>query len=257
MRKVIIFGILMLLCSSVIAEETGVKDESALLGVLYHQTAAEYTALCRQAYNLASDRLLALDMPKQGKPAAIILDVDETVLDNSRYNALELLGKVEYPQGFNDWLDEMQSEPIAGAREFLVLADSLGIKIFYITNRRDDKKDVTLGNLQKSGYPQAVAEQVLCRTKESSKEPRRAIIAEQYDIVLLLGDDLIDFSDCFGGNTPDERKAAVENYREEFGRRFIMLPNVMHGSWLKLLDDYEYNLSEEECLNKRLKYLKY
>ncbi|MCF7920262.1 MAG: 5'-nucleotidase, lipoprotein e(P4) family [Candidatus Cloacimonetes bacterium] len=257
MKKIFILVILLLFFSMIRAEEPEVKDEAALLGVLYHQTAAEYTALCYQAYNLATDRLLATDLTQLEKPAAIILDVDETVLNNSPYNARALLGKTNYTGSFNKWVEEMQCEPIAGALAFLYIADSLGIKIFYVTNRSEKKKQETIANLQKIKYPQVTEEQVLCKVQESSKEPRRQFIAENYEILLLLGDNLIDFAECFEGSTMAERESAVQDWQQDFGRRFIILPNMMHGNWLKVLNDFRYDLSREEALAKRLKYLKY
>jgi len=256
MKKLFIVFIL-LLTLSISAEEIKLKDEGALLSVLYHQAASEYTALCYQAYNLATDRLLAIDAADYDKPLAVVLDVDETVLSNSRYNARNVLGIAEMKGGFNGWLDEMASEPIAGAYEFLQLADSLGIKIFYVTNRNERKQPETIGNLQKYDYPQVNKAQVLCKTKVSSKEPRRQMIAQNYEIVMLIGDNLIDFADIYGGRTLDERDMAVAVSRADFGRKFIILPNAMHGNWLKVINDFEYDLSEEELLQKRLRYLKY
>jgi 5'-nucleotidase (lipoprotein e(P4) family) len=233
------------------------NDEGSLLAVLYHQSAAEYRALCYQAYNLATDRLKILIAAEGDKPTAVILDIDETVLDNSSYNAREVLKDLEYPRDFYEWIDSMEAEPVAGALEFLQLADSLGVKIFYITNRRAHKKKATMGNLLKYGLPQVNAEQVFCKTGESSKEGRRKQVMQDHEVLLLLGDNLIDFADFFDGKTIEERKAAVEKRQHEFGRKFIIFPNAMHGYWEKVINDFEYNLSPEQLQEKRLKHLKY
>jgi len=233
------------------------NDEGALMAVLYHQVAAEYQALCYQAYNLAADQIIRLAEQQHTKPLAVILDVDETVLSNSKYNALEVIQAREYPKEFYQWIEEMNSEPIAGALQFTTLADSMGIKIFYITNRRDHKQAATIGNLKKYGFPQANADQVLCKTGKSSKEGRRQQVMADYDVLLLIGDNLIDFAEYFGGNTIEERAASVEKWQSLFGRRYIVLPNTMHGYWQKLIKDFEYDLSPEQVREKRLKHLKY
>jgi len=255
MKKTLILLFIVLAFFGVLAEE--LNDEGSLVGILYHQTAAEYQAICYQAYNLASDKLMEYTKSEHDKPLAVILDVDETVLSNSKYNALEVIRKREYPKEFYQWIEEMNSEPIAGALEFTKLADSLGIKIFYITNRRDHKQAATIGNLQKYGFPQAVPEQVLCKVKESSKEKRRQQVMAEYDVLLLIGDNLIDFADCFAGRTLEERSDAVKTWKAKFGRRYIILPNTMHGFWQKVIADFEYNLTPEQLRQKRLKYLKY
>ncbi len=255
MRRLVLTSIFILLVYSTVAQE--LNDEGSLLAILFHQTAAEYKALCHQAYNIAEDRLIDLLVEERVKPPAVIVDVDETVLDNSVYNAREVLKQVEYPAEFYKWIEEMKSEPVAGALEFLLSADSLGVTIFYITNRRDHKQSATIGNLKKYGFPQAEADQVLCKTKESSKEGRRQQVMAEYDVLLLIGDNLIDFAECFNGRTIEERAQAVEDWKTAFGRRYIILPNAMHGNWQKVIYDFEYNLTPEQLRTKRLKYLKY
>lgn len=254
MKKIITIIVLMWL---IVLSGIELNDEGSLLGVLYHQTAAEYRAICYQAYNLAGDRLVELLAEKEYKSAAIIVDVDETVLTNSVYNAREVVKAQHYPEDFYRWIEDMSSEPVSGAREFLLLADSLNVKIYYITNRRDHKKEATRGNLVKHGFPQAENEQILCKTRESSKEPRRQQVMQEHEVLLLIGDNLIDFADCFGEREVESRFAAVEKWQEEFGRRFIILPNIMHGMWLKVINDFEYNLSGAELKAKRLEHLEY
>lgn len=257
MKRVLI--IVLFLCVLQVSFTTELKVENAekLLGILYHQNAAEYKALCFQAYNIAKERLLDIDFSELDKKPAIIVDVDETVLSNSRYNAREMLGIAEYPQGFYDWLDSMESQPVPGALEFLNYADSLGIEIYYITNRSYHAHEATVGNLQKFGFPQAVEDHVLCKEKESSKEPRRKSVSEDHEIILLIGDNLIDFADVFADRDFNDRDVAVNIYRAEFGRKFIILPNFMHGFWIKQLNDFRYDLTPEEKNELRMKYLRY
>lgn len=257
MKKIILLVFIAIILNIVFAESNEEIDDSGLLGILYHQTAAEYMALCFQAYNAAEDQISNYDLTSLEKPPAIILDVDETVLGNSRFNARELLGKAAYPDGFYNWLDSMEADAIYGALDFLNYADSLGIAIFYITNRNQKAHQSTVGNLQKHGFPQAIDNHVFCRQKESSKEGRRQNVAEDYEVLLLVGDNLIDFADCFADREMESRFAAVEKMQEYFGRRFIVLPNMMHGFWIKLINDFRYDITPEEKKEMRLKLLKY
>lgn len=254
MKKILVL-LLILIISSGFCQT--LQDEGSLLAVLYHQTAAEYQALCYQAYNLAGDRLQNILGSRRINNPAIIIDVDETVLSNSVYNARELVQGQKYPDDFYTWLEEMNSQPIKGAYEFLTMADSLGVQIFYITNRRDHKQKATIGNLQKYNFPQADSVHVLCKEKESSKEPRRQKVMEEHEVLMLIGDNLLDFSDLFRGDTISQRFAAVEEWQQEFGRNYIILPNIMHGYWEKLIYDFERNLSAKELKAKRMKYLEY
>ncbi|KQC07906.1 MAG: hypothetical protein APR54_05410 [Candidatus Cloacimonas sp. SDB] len=231
-------------------------NEAQLYSVLWHQTAAEYHALSYQAYNLATLRLNEDIARNQDHPKAVIVDVDETVLNNSAYNAREMLGLASYPQGFYDWIAEAEGSVIPGALEFLKYADDNGYEIFYITNRNIRGKEGTIRNLLKYDFPQADTVHVLCKEENNSKQNRREMVAENYEIVLLIGDNLIDFSEVFKNRPVAERFEMVEKFKTEFGKKFIMLPNSMHGEWLKALIDYDRSQSDEIKLKKMLNYLR-
>jgi Predicted secreted acid phosphatase len=55
------------------------------MAVVWYQTSAEVKALYVQGYNVARDNLATKLATQSEKPKAIILDIDETVLDNSPY----------------------------------------------------------------------------------------------------------------------------------------------------------------------------
>jgi len=236
--------------------EVELTNEAQLYSVLWHQTAAEYHALCYQAYNLATLRLNEDIAKNQKHPKAIVVDVDETVLNNSAYNAREILGLASYPQGFYDWISEAKGSVIPGALDFLRYADDEGYEIFYITNRNIRGEEGTIQNLLKFDFPQADTAHVLCKEGNNSKQNRREMVAENYEIVLLIGDNLIDFSEVFKNRSVAERFEMAENYKAEFGKKFIMLPNAMHGEWLKALIDYDRSQSDEIKLKKMLHYLR-
>ena len=232
------------------------ENEASLMAVLWCQASAEYRALAYQAYNIARLRLDEELQINRNQKRAVIVDIDETVLGNSRYNAKEITDKQVYPDDFYKWIDMAKAEAIPGAKEFLDYAVSKSCDVFYISNRRIRCLDGTLRNLKKLGFPQADKNHVLLKGDVSSKEGRRQEVAKTHYIVLLIGDNLIDFSEVFDIKSVEERLASVENYKENFGKKFIVLPNPMHGAWFKALYDYDRNLSKEERTQRIIRYLK-
>lgn len=215
------------------------EDYSLAMAVLYNQYSAEYKALTIQAYNIAETRLINIaDTARDISRLAVIVDIDETVLDNSPYQARTIVENFSYPEGWNEWCNEAKADPVPGALNFLRHADSLGFKIFYVSNRKkDDVFEGTLNNLVKEGFPQADGESILLRlavSKDnpdpSNKDARRDIIRQKgYNIVLLAGDNLGDFYKDSGYGHLRDRK--VMDRANDFGSMYIILPNAMYGNW--------------------------
>jgi 5'-nucleotidase (lipoprotein e(P4) family) len=225
--------------------------------ILWTQTSGEARALAYQAYTLARmvlDRDLRIRR-RGGPRRAVVVDVDETVLDNSRYQATLLKNRRPYDsQNWTDWVKLEQAEAVPGAVEFLRYASSGGGRVFYVTNRKLVEKGATAANLKKLGFPDVGDQTLLVRTdpKSSSKEPRRQAVGSQFRIVLLVGDNLNDFDEVFEQRTTAaDRLAAVERNRDRFGTRFIVLPNVMYGDWENAAYEYNFKLSEDEKAAKR------
>lgn len=222
--------------------------DGKIYAAFFQQRAAEYQALSQQAYNVAKMRLDEAIAKKGSKPLAIVTDIDETFLDNSYY-AVEMAkqGKIWTQDTWANWTSKGVATPLAGSLDFFQYAASKGVQIFYITNRYEVERPGTLANLQKYNYPLQSPQNLILRSKESSKETRRQNIAKDYDIVLLLGDSLTDFSSLFDNHKSEkERAAAVETLKAEFGKRFIVLPNVGYGDWESAIFDYKYDLSQEQ-----------
>ncbi|WP_298712234.1 HAD family acid phosphatase, partial [Chitinophaga sp.] len=110
-----------------------------------------------------------------------------------------------------------------------------GFTIYYITNRLESERAATLRNLQRAGFPGADNEHLLLSSGNSDKEPRRQEVAKKYEIAMLVGDNLNDFSDIFYKQPADARNAKVAEVRQELGRRYILIPNAMYGDWLGAL----------------------
>ncbi|HJT66788.1 MAG TPA: 5'-nucleotidase, lipoprotein e(P4) family [Pyrinomonadaceae bacterium] len=222
------------------SRQTGPDLEYQVGSILWTQTSAEYRALAYQAFDLAKLRLdQALAKQKSGraargaKPMAIIVDVDETVLDNSRFQAELILRGVGYtPQAWQAWCDRAEAGAVPGAAEFLNYAAQRGVQTFYITNRRQPEKAGTMTNLKNAGFPGVTEDTVMIRENASaSKETRREKVRARYRVVMLVGDNLNDFSDNFSGKSIADRKAEVDRERAAFGSEYIVIPNPMYGDW--------------------------
>ena len=226
-----------------------------LNAVVWMQTALEYEASALQAFRLAEMQLdAALTNPSWtaaieqtsdfAKLApAVIVDVDETVLDNSYYQARMIRDRTEYSSAtWDPWVQEARATAIPGAVEFAKHATSKGVAIFYVTNRTANLEDATRRNLAALGFPIATQGQtdapldtVLTRGEipewqASAKGPRRAHVARAYRILLLIGDDLGDFvADASGAVAERQTKTAPQE--DWWGRRWIMVPNPSYGSW--------------------------
>ena len=228
--------------------------------ILYQQKAAEYRALTYQAFNLARwqldtdfDKKNIKKLPKADRkmPRAIVVDIDETVLDNSPANALGV--KFRKPFNISDWYvwgEMRKAKPVPGAVDFLNYAVSKGVKIFYVSNRDEVQKQATIDNLKSVGFTDISPENVELRQKDSTKEPRRLAIAAKYRIVMLLGDNLDDFSNVFERKSVIERFSEVDKARELWGKRFIVLPNAMYGTWESAIYNYE-RLTETQKAERR------
>lgn len=226
--------------------------------VLWQQSSAEAKALQLQAYHLARlmlERDLRIHRRLRQK-CAVVVDVDETVLDNTPYQAFLIVNHQSFsPKSWEQWCNRAEANPIPGAVEFLTYAASRGVHIFYVTNRSEAEKAGTIRNLKQAGFPQVRGESVVVRAKESSKEGRRQKINQRYRIVLFCGDNLADFSNLFEGKTPEERSAAVDEARRRFGTQFIVLPNPMYGDWENAIYG-KPGLTEQEKENRRKAALK-
>ncbi|WP_160138498.1 5'-nucleotidase, lipoprotein e(P4) family [Chryseobacterium sp. c4a] len=216
--------------------------DGKIYAAFYQQRSAEYEALCLQAYNIAKLRLDEALAQKSEKPLAIISDIDETFLDNSYY-AVERakVGKDYDQKTWEEWTAKGIAKPLTGSQEFYQYAASKGIQVFYVTNRLEQERTGTLNNLKKYNFPIQNENHLIVRSKESSKENRRLDIAKNYNIVLLLGDNLADFSNLFDKKSETERSAAVKNSANEFGKKFIIIPNVGYGDWEASFYNYKYD----------------
>lgn len=232
--------------------------EQNTMSVLWYQNAGEAKALYYQGYYLGKmrmDEILQSRLKGKGLKPAIVLDIDETVLDNSAHQAWFILNGNGNPFDWSEWFNRAEAKPLPGAVEFLQYADSKGVEIFYISNRNERQKEATIRNLQKVGAPQADVKHVLLQQeKEMGKETRRMRVAKNYDIILLFGDNLGDFSG-FDRLSAAERMKEVEQQKDNFGKKLIVFPNPMYGDWEGAIYQYDFKKSAEEIAKLRRKHL--
>ncbi|MES1214228.1 MAG: 5'-nucleotidase, lipoprotein e(P4) family [Bacteroidota bacterium] len=222
------------------AEQPGIATQGKLFASLFQQRSAEYHALCLQAYNIARIRLDETLKQVSAKPRAIITDLDETALDNSANEVQQdLQGKGFDPAQWAEWTAMANADTVPGALSFFKYAAAKNVEIFYITNRDEKDRAGTLQNLQKFNFPNADNAHLLVKQNTSGKETRRQQVMAKHDVVLLLGDNLSDFSDLFDKKTTEQRLFAVQQLSSQFGNRYIILPNPVYGDWESSIYQYK------------------
>ena len=191
----------------------------------------------------------------QDLPPAVIVDVDETVLDNSSFQARLIHEGEEFdPEAWAQWVEEAVAPPVPGALEFAREARRRGVTIFYITNRDDPLEAATRRNLEAAGFPvDAGQDRVLMRGERrdwiNDKSSRRALVAARYRILLIIGDDFNDFVSA--RLSLPQRKSLAARYSDRWGQQWIMLPNPMYGSWEDALYGYQAGLSPDEKTRRK------
>ncbi len=216
--------------------------------VLWQQHAAEYAALCYQAYNIGERRLdeLVANNPSPEKPLAVVMDLDETVLDNSSYNATLIKNEMTYAKKtWMEWTAMQSADLVPGALEFIQYAKSKNVEVIFISNRMEAELDDTYQNLVDMGVDTVAKENFYLKSTTSNKDERRAKVADQYEVILLFGDNLGDFNGVFDDTTVIERKKHVKNFRPLFGDKLIILPNPMYGEWEGALYNHDFSTSNE------------
>ena len=239
------------------------RNLESLMSVLYSQTSGEIKATFVQTYNTASELLdKAISdsdwdavLESNGginRAPAIILDVDETVLDNTPFNARSIMNHTNYPEGWDVWIYEEKATLIPGVKDFLLSAQNKGIKIFYVTNRRAVYEDATRNNIKKLGLPFDDDVDVLLTRGEngwgSSKASRRSFISENYRVIMMFGDNLNDFFDLPNKADYLTRKDSVLKYESMWGKKWFMLANPVYGHWEQSI--YGFELLDEESRTK-------
>ena len=267
MRKVLVLSLgLILFITSCCKDENGTIEKKVIkemsdtlnnsehlsMATLWYQKAAEVQAIYYQTFNLAKlilDKNIKKDRFKLKKkfPKAIITDIDETILNNSPYNANLIINGTSYnKESWTKWVNEKRAKALPGAIDFCNYAKEKGIEIFYVSNRSEKDIDATMENLKKEGFPYVDKKHLYLKTKSSNKTDRRNKILEKYDVILYLGDNLRDFDETFGGRGSDFGFGITTENKETFGTKFIVFPNPMYGEWEKGFYKGDFSKSNKE-----------
>jgi acid phosphatase len=220
-----------------------------LNATLWTQRSVEFKATALAAFALARIRLdQALADPSwtgapreqggvyQSLPPAVIVDIDETILDNSAYQAWMLMKDTTFdPKTWNAYVKTVGSLAVPGALEFVKYADGKGVKVFYLSNRTAEEEEATRKNLEALGFPlgKPVDTMLMARKQPdwgSVKGTRRAHVTKSYRVLLNIGDNFGDFVDEFRGSEA-ERLKVFEEHRDRWGREWIMIANPTYGSF--------------------------
>ena len=236
------------------------QAETETMGLLWMRTSAEYRALAYQGYNVAMNtvKMAVTDPSHQRKPLAIVLDADETVVDNTKLMGESIVngnGRFDAPW-WRQAVHQGKSQAMPGAVEFLNEVHKQGVEIFYVSNRYAPVNyDATVQNFKELGFPSVDKDHVLLFEKDSDKQPRFDAIAKKYSVVLYMGDNAGDFPIGTKGKTLAERNGIIDAHKEDFGTTFVVFPNPAYGSWVSALAKGYQNLSPEEQKQVNNQYL--
>ncbi len=240
-------------------------NQQGTLAINWVQQSGEYRALTYQAFNLATLTFDAAKSKKIARPA-IIIDIDETVLDNSPYQA----GLLDSNKGFesttwNQWIKAEKAKSVPGAVEFVNYVNKNGGKVFFVSNRdrnsvknskNHDLETATINNLKAVGFTGVNEQTVLLKgeftkiingKENNSKQWRVDAVKNgsadktKYTVIALIGDNLNDFDETAGNNN-QQRRDYVDKNRNFYGMfnttnkgiiqpAYIAIPNPMYGNW--------------------------
>lgn len=227
----------------IITKNPTAELSSQLAGsVLWYQQADEARFLYQQGYARAEKLMLenASNLP-EGVRAAVVLDIDETVLDNSPYEARLVQDSGVYTsESWAAWVEEAAADTLPGVTRFLRKAAENNIAVFYISNRKESGKAATIKNLKAFDLPFAGDAHVLLKTTTSDKTERREKVLKEHAVVVYVGDQMTDFAQDYGDLPAD----SVMQY-------FVLLPNPMYGGFEEKIYEGDYKATAQEKLQMR------
>ena len=260
------------------APAAAVPADDVLNAVLWVQRAVEHDLVYREVYRAAQEKLLTAladpswdALPTEERagsaaslPLAVIADIDETLLDNSPYEAELIRSGEEYSEPtWAQWCRRESARPLPGALEFTRFAAAHGVTVYYITNRAVDLNAATLANLREAGFP-VPDEKVLlglgtvvpgCEMVGTDKGCRRRLVGRDHRVLMQFGDQIVDFVDVLA-NTPTDRGTSVAPYLSWVGERWFVLPNPTYGSWEPACFNNDWTLPREVRRADKIKCLR-
>ncbi len=236
-----LFLLLMLVLAGSMTGGAQPRESKLPPGLLWVSRSVEYAAICQQTYRSAWQAVKRA-AAREHSDWAVVLDVDETVLNNAQYE-IELAQKGEHytPKSWAAWVRRQQATPVPGVRAFLDSVRSLGPQahVVFITNRDAALETPTMANLRAFGLwrqgdvllaRKERADTKVIRRREVETGTGRCAGLGPRHILALFGDQLADLMDVNFVAAPDSMR---RHYLHQPGwaRRYFMLPNPMYGAW--------------------------
>ncbi|WP_158880640.1 HAD family acid phosphatase [Rhodanobacter sp. L36] len=257
----------------------GPHGDDNLNATAWAQTAIEHDLIYLQTYRDAQSRLLAAlkdrqwdALPKDDRltplknlKPAVILDIDETVLDNSPYQARVIKGGGEFNEAdWAAWCKEQRARALPGVVEFTQFAARHGIAVIYVSNRAKDLDQVTLANLRQVGVPVSGSQAFLglgtfvdgCEQVGTEKGCRRQLIGAHYRVLMQFGDQIGDFVTVLA-NTSAGRETVMAPYLPWIGTRWFVLPNATYGSWEPALFNNDWSAPRQQRHQQKIDSLRF
>lgn len=244
-RKILFPLVAMILALPVQAQDSQSAAENSrnnlMMAMAWKQTAAEFRALYHQGFNLARLRVeLALAQRKDNSnPLAVISDVDETLLlANDYWGYLIEQGQDFFDDAIWDrWVAENRAVASPGALEFLRFCESNSVEVFYVSNRDQGETtdQLVIENLNAAGFPYVDKQHLRVLRESSDKEAVQQQIREDFEVVVLLGDNLNDFARKYYSTDVEQRLALMEEDKNRYGQQYILFPNPTDGHWIRAI----------------------
>lgn len=241
--------------------ESPSQTHDNLDAVTWLQASTEYAATTTSLYSAATTALREIAAAGDPSSMAVVLDIDETVLDNSRYQAQLIVDDAVYDGAtWDEWIERGSATAVPGVVDFIRASQAMGVHVAFITNRscreRDGLDDVcpqkeeTLENLEdvdidtrnttlyirREQPPEACVADLTEGEKDSGswssdKTSRRLCVERDRQIVMLFGDQLGDFTAEPEDMSETSARELAASFRDNWGRTWFMLPNPTYGGW--------------------------
>jgi 5'-nucleotidase (lipoprotein e(P4) family) len=195
--------------------------------VRWVRLSAEYSTLCEQLFRQTTMVILrTVKVEKSSGNLAVVVDLDETVLNNSLYQVERWKSGLSFTQdSWSDWVKREEAKLVSGAKDFLIAVRKKGVRVIFLSNRMNNNLKPTQGNLEALGVLDPSDLFLLRENKSDTKEIRRKEVLEgtgrmkevgPLKVIGYVGDQMGDF--------PNDRIA-------DFGKINFLLPNPMYGKW--------------------------
>ncbi|WP_426710516.1 5'-nucleotidase, lipoprotein e(P4) family [Cetobacterium sp. SF1] len=229
-KLTIALGAALLVFSACSATPREKLQNEGKLGIIWFQNSGEYQALTHQAFN--AGKKAYLENKTNGKNA-VIVDLDETMVDNSPYAAWQAINGQGYSkESWDKWCEAKEAKALPGAVDFANFVANNGGEMFYISNRTSNLYEATAENLKALGFPQVDSKHLLLKENTSDKAARVNHVKDQgYKVVIMAGDNLDDFGSDLLHKSNKERVTYVNANEKKYGEQWIILPNPMYGGF--------------------------